>query len=85
MDPEFAKLVDDADSIKTSGRWAAVNEEVKRLAANPGADNSWYVEIFSSLCYNAFSEYSLLKNAHAKNRGVTLHCLRGVQEIFSNY
>jgi hypothetical protein len=70
MDPEFAKLVNDADSIKTSGRWAAVNEEIKRLAANPGPDNSWYVRLFSSLCYNVFSEYLLIKKAHAnKQRG----------------
>jgi hypothetical protein len=54
MDPEFSKLVYDAENIKTSGRWAAVNEELKRLAANPGADNAWYVELLCSLCYNVF-------------------------------
>jgi hypothetical protein len=54
MHPVFAKLVDDADSIKTSGRWAAVNEEIKRLAQDLGADTSWYVEVFGSLCYNVF-------------------------------
>jgi hypothetical protein len=68
MDPEFAKLVDDPEVIKTSGRWAAANEEIKRLAANPGADNVWYVELLSSLCYNVFSEYLLIKNAHEEKR-----------------
>jgi hypothetical protein len=70
MDSEFSKLVDDADSIKTSGRWAAVNEEIKRLAENPDTGNSWYVELFCSLCYIVFSEYLLIKNAHTnKQRG----------------
>jgi len=68
MDPEFSKLVDEADNIKTSGRWAAVNEEIKRLAASPSADNAWYVQIFGSLCYNVFSEYLLIKSAHAEKR-----------------
>jgi hypothetical protein len=66
MDPKFSKLVDDAENIKTSGRWSAVSEEIKRLASNPGADNAWYIKLFVSLCYNVFSEYFLIKTAHAE-------------------
>jgi hypothetical protein len=66
MDPEFSKLFDDAENTKTSGRWAAVNEEIKRLASNPGADNAWYIKLFISLCYNVVSEYLLIKTAHAE-------------------
>ncbi len=66
MDPEFSRLVDDAANIGTSGRWSAVNAEIERLAANPGVDNAWYVQVFGSLCFKVFSEYLLLKRAYAE-------------------
>jgi hypothetical protein len=64
MDPEFSMLVDEAAAIAASGRWAAVNEKIKYLAANPGADNDWSVQLLASLCYQVFSEYLSLKRAH---------------------
>jgi hypothetical protein len=70
MDPEFSKLVDDAAKIKTSGRWTAVNDGIRRLASNYDAENAWYMELLSSLCYNVFSEYLSIKTTHAeKQRG----------------
>jgi hypothetical protein len=68
MDPVLTRFVDEAAKIKTSGRWAAMNEKIKRLAANPGVDNGWYGHLFGSLCYQIFSEYSLLTNAYAANQ-----------------
>lgn len=68
MKPEFIKFVDDAANIKTSGRWAAINAKIKRLAAKPGVGNEWYVQLFGSLCYQVFSEYCLLENAYAEKR-----------------
>lgn len=52
MDPEFSKLIDEAADIAASGRWAAVNASIERLAANPGVDNAWWVQLFgsSALC-----------------------------------
>jgi hypothetical protein len=64
MDPEFSTLVDEAADIAASGRWAAVNERIEYLAANPGADNAWWVQLFASLCSQIFSEYLSLKRAH---------------------
>lgn len=64
MDPEFSRLVDDAATIGTSGRWAALNARIKHLAANPGVDNAWWVQLFASLCSQVFSEYLLLKRVH---------------------
>jgi hypothetical protein len=66
--PEFSRFVDDAAKIGTSGRWGAVNAAIGKLAANPGLDNEWYVQLFGSLCYQVFSEYRLLKNAYAEKR-----------------
>jgi hypothetical protein len=68
MNPQFAKFVDDAAKVKTSGRRAAMNAKIKRLAAKPGVGNEWYVQLFRSLCYQVFSEYRLLKDAYENER-----------------
>jgi hypothetical protein len=68
MDPAFSRLVDEASNIAASGRWAAVNERIEHLSANPGVDNDWWVQMFASLCFQIFSEYLLLKRAHEEKR-----------------
>ena len=74
MEPEFSRLVDEAANIAASGRWANVNERIKHLAANPGEDNAWWVQLFGSLCAQVFSEYLLLKRAYQEqqNEGSSL-------------
>jgi hypothetical protein len=69
MHAAFSRLVDGAADIAASGRWAAVNERIKQLATHPGPDNAWWVEIFTSLCAQTFSEYLALKRAHEEHRG----------------
>ncbi len=69
MDSDFSRMVDDAASIASSGRWDAVNERIEHLAAKPGVDNGWWLQLFASLCAQAFSEYLLLKRAYADKRG----------------
>ena len=65
MDSERSRWIDDAAQIATSGRWDAVNEQLKRMAANPGGpDNIWWVDLFLGLCSQVFSEYLLLKRAY---------------------
>jgi len=64
MDPEFSRLVDQAAEIASSGRWAAVNARIEALAANPGADNPWWVQLLGALCSQNFSEYLLLKEVY---------------------
>src|SRR4051812_10108838 len=66
MYPEFAKLVEDATNIAASGRWEAVNERIKELAANPGNEDDGWVQLFSSLCFQVFSEYLLLRRSYEK-------------------
>ena len=68
MDPEFSRLVEEADNVAASGRWDAVNERIKQLAANPGRDNGWWVQLFGSLCSQAFSEYLSLKRSYGEKR-----------------
>ncbi|HEV1992994.1 MAG TPA: hypothetical protein VGR03_01560 [Candidatus Acidoferrum sp.] len=68
MDPEDSRLVDQAADIAASGRWAAVNERIEHLVANPGTDNDWWVQLFASLCSQVFSEYLFLKRAHEEKR-----------------
>ncbi len=68
MDSEFSRLVDEAADISQSGRWAAVNERIEYLSANPGVHNDWWVQLFGSLCFQVFSEYLSLKRAHEHKR-----------------
>lgn len=64
MDPEFSRLVNEAAGIASSGRWAAVNARIEALAANPGPDNAWWVQLFASLCSQNFGEYLSLKRTY---------------------
>lgn len=64
MTPELAKFVDDAANVKTSGRWAAMNAKIERLARKPGSGNEWHVQLLGALCYQVFSEYHQLENAY---------------------
>jgi hypothetical protein len=64
MDLEFSRLIGFAANISASGRWAAANERIAHLAANPGKDNGWWVQVVESLCFQVFSEYLLLKRAY---------------------
>ncbi len=68
MDPEFQRLVDAAAEVATSGRWDAANDRIKALAANPGPDNDWHVQLLGCLCSQIFSEYLALKRAYADER-----------------
>jgi hypothetical protein len=68
MDAELSRWVDEAKNIGTSGRWAAVNARIKKLCANSGAGNAWWVEVFSSLCASVFSEYLSLNRAYEDPR-----------------
>ncbi|MGO4569333.1 DUF5677 domain-containing protein [Rhizobium sp. 2YAF20] len=68
VNPEFAKLVDDAANVKTSGRWGAMDAKIKRLAATPGDGNEWYVQLFGALCCQVFSEYHQLETAYSDGR-----------------
>jgi hypothetical protein len=71
MDPEFSRLVVEAASISTSGRWTTVNEAIERLCANPGTGNEWWVQVFASLCAQVFSEYLSLKHSYEGKSDVT--------------
>jgi hypothetical protein len=64
MDPEFSRLVNEAAGIAASGRWEAVNARIEALAANPGSDNAWWVQLFAFLCSQNFSEYLSLNRAY---------------------
>ena len=67
MDPECSRLVDLAADIAASGRWEAINAKIEKLAANPGPDNGWYVQVLAGLCFHSFSEYLGLKRAYERN------------------
>jgi hypothetical protein len=67
-----------AESIKKSGRWAAINKQIERLASNPkvrelhfeGKQNEWLFEVFASLCAQTFEEYINLKKTHENKPGL---------------
>jgi hypothetical protein len=64
MDPTFSEFVEAADDIRRSGRWTSVNAAIEKLAANPGVDNAWYVQVLGALCFHVFSEYRALQRAY---------------------
>jgi len=64
MDPEFQRLVDAAAEVAATGGWDAVNERIKNLAASPGPDSAWHVQLLGCLCSRLFSEYLLLRRAY---------------------
>jgi len=68
MDPEFQRLVDAAAEVAATGQWDAVNERIKNLAASPGPDGAWHVQLLGCLCSRLFSEYLLLKRAYGDER-----------------
>jgi hypothetical protein len=47
---------------------SAVNAALTRLAANPGLDNEWYVQILGAFCFKVFSEYLLLKSDYERKQ-----------------
>jgi len=68
MDSELARWVDDADGIRSSGRWAAVNAEISHLAGRHATEDAWYLQLFASLVSEVFSEYMLLKDAYSERK-----------------
>lgn len=57
-------FIQQADEIKTSGRWKALNDNILRLADNHNGHEEWQVQVFESLCFQNFSEYLSLKKAY---------------------
>ena len=68
MSPEMKKFIDDAAQVRESGRWAAMNEGIKALAANPGPNNAWQVQVLGGLCFKVFNEYLRLQDAANSER-----------------
>jgi hypothetical protein len=64
MRTEYLKPVTEAAGVAGSGRWAAINSQIKRLCANPGVGNAWRVEVLSSLCASVLYEYQSAKHAY---------------------
>jgi len=62
MQAEFSKLVEAAKAIKTSGRWAAVNENIRELCANPGLDPQL---VGSTVCISLCSAFRGISGADA--------------------
>jgi hypothetical protein len=67
-DSVFSQFLADAANIKTSGRWAALNEKIVCLAQDPGGGNAWQVQVLGALCFQVFSEYLRLQDAHSADR-----------------
>ncbi len=68
MSPEMNKFVEDAAKIRTSGRWAVMNEQIGDLAKNSGKDNEWQVQLLGGLCFQVFNEYLRLQEARVAAR-----------------
>lgn len=63
MDQEPKRLVDKAEEIRTVGRWAAVNNIIKKIASDP-EKAGWECGLLSDLCYTNFGEFIALDDAY---------------------
>jgi hypothetical protein len=61
-------MVDHVTTLRTSGRWAAVNAKIERLYESPGVGTEWYVQTFGALLSQVFSEYLSLERTYEANR-----------------
>jgi hypothetical protein len=69
----FPTMVDLAVQIGTSGRWAALNDAIKRLAKSYGGrEDVWYLQTLSGLAFLILAEYNLLKEADDDHRRYTV-------------
>lgn len=65
---------DKAETVKTSGRWTGINNQIKILASDKklqelhfeGKQNVWMFDVFSSLCSQILEEYIYLKESYHK-------------------
>jgi hypothetical protein len=69
----FPTMVDLAVQIGTSGRWAALNDAIKRLGKSYGGhEDVWYLQTLSGLAFLILAEYNLLKEADDDHRRYTV-------------
>lgn len=64
---DFTDHIKEADEIRTSVRWNALNEKIKKQAAISDKKLEWRSHVFSGLTYRIFSEYHRIKEAHERN------------------
>lgn len=60
----FDDAVAQALEVRTSGRWEALNDKIKALAAHPAPHAPWYVRTFGALVGETFGEFSCLEKAY---------------------
>ncbi|OEJ69397.1 DUF5677 domain-containing protein [Magnetovibrio blakemorei] len=64
MEDELKKHIRKAVEIKTSGRWAELDQKICQLADNHNGHETWQIKVLRSLCFRNFSEYLALKKAY---------------------
>ena len=61
---EFERGIYEAAEIKKSGRWVAMNQNIKNLANNTIEHEVSRVQVLATICFQNFSEYLALKAAY---------------------
>jgi len=64
--PDIMNLISEAEYIKTSGRWSALNEKIKKLPPISDDEFGWLTRVFSGLTYRVFYEYLGMQEAHKR-------------------
>ncbi|MBM3950203.1 MAG: hypothetical protein FJ311_01960 [Rhodospirillales bacterium] len=64
MDSELTTHIAAAEKIKSSGRWGAINQKIRQLAANHNGHEAWQIQVLGALSFKNFSEYLALKKAY---------------------
>lgn len=64
MEEDALIFIAQAEEIKTSGRWKALNDNIRCLADNHNGHEEWQVQVLASLCAQNFSGYIAMKKAY---------------------
>jgi hypothetical protein len=65
MDAKISQHIEEAERIRTSGRWKAIAEEVNAWAnQTDDSGNKWFVELLAGLGNQIYGEYSALVSAY---------------------
>lgn len=56
------EFIDEAEIIRSDGRWRKLNEEITSYANKISVNESWKLDVFPNLAFNILNEYSRMKD-----------------------
>ena len=57
------EFIDEAEKIRTNGRWKKLNNEIVRFSKSIPKKEEWKLDVFPNLAFNILNEYTMMKSA----------------------